>query len=357
MRTFKEKLAHNILPEWEEHYINYSELKYHVKQIQRRASFIDMRESDYIEGSKTEKVHLLKTTSPTHFEQEFIAECEKVEVWYCSKLEEYYTQFDLLQNQYDKAIAAHTPLTSKDDIRETPDSECFLLERHSIKQSYIELYKMLRLLQNFALLNYTGLRKILKKHKKKCGDRHENAHRALNNALHDFAFSHALPVKECILRVESYFTRTFHDNDRVLALAELDGWKDSTLNWQHFYSGLKMGVVIVLALWLVWDDVVLVWGKKSEALKLTQTKAYPFYRGMAIFIFFLWLWAGTLYTWQAARINYRYICELDPHVTPDYSQVLDDASHLSIVYFVNFILYAQIENQVWLTFLNILYRV
>ncbi|CAK4129046.1 unnamed protein product, partial [Aphanomyces euteiches] len=77
MRTFKEKLAHNILPEWEEHYINYSELKYHVKQIQRRASFIDMRESDYIEGSKTEKVHLLKTTSPTHFEQEFIAECEK----------------------------------------------------------------------------------------------------------------------------------------------------------------------------------------------------------------------------------------------------------------------------------------
>ncbi|KAH9141989.1 hypothetical protein LEN26_005171, partial [Aphanomyces euteiches] len=107
-----------------------------------------------------------------------------------------------------------------------------------------------------------------------------------------------------------------------------------------------MGAVIVLALWLVWDDVVLAWGKKSEALKLTQTKAYPFYRGMAIFIFFLWLWAGTLYTWQAARINYRYICELDPHVTPDYSQVLDDASHLSIVYFVNFILYAQIENQV-----------
>ncbi|CAK4186155.1 unnamed protein product, partial [Aphanomyces euteiches] len=345
MRTFKEKLAHNILPQWEEHYINYSELKYLVKQIQRRASFIDMGESDYIVGSKTEKAHLLKTTSPTHFEQEFIAECEKVEVWYGSKLEEYNAQFDRLQ-KYDKPIAAHTPLTSKDDIRETQDSKGFLLEWYSIKRSYIDLYKMLRLLQNFAHVNYTGLRKILKKHKRKCGDQHENVNCALNNALHDFAFSHALPMKECILRVESYFTRTFHGNDRVLALAELDGWKDSTLNWQHFYSGLKMGAVIVLALWLVWDDVVLVWGKKSEALKLTQTKAYPFYRGMAIFIFFLWLWAGTLYTWQAARINYRYICELDPHVTPDYSQVLDDASHLSIVYFVNFILYAQIENQV-----------
>ncbi|ETV98048.1 hypothetical protein, variant [Aphanomyces invadans] len=348
MVTFKEKLAHNLVPEWEEHYVNYADLKYHVKQIQRRKSFLDMTSGDYTETCDTEKTRLIKTSKPTHFEEEFHNECEKVESWYCAQLEEFQKQYALLKAQYADACATQAPLlVSQEDFDESPESEAFALERHSIKQSFVELYKVLRMLQNFALLNYTALRKVLKKHKKKCGDRYQKAHRSLNDSLHDYAFSHALPVKEAILNLEHYFTTTFHENDRVLALAELDDWKDSTLNWQNVYTGLKMGICIVLALWLLWDDVVVV-GLQGQTnptvIRLMQTSAYPFYRGIALFLFFLWLWGGTLYTWQAARINYRYICELDPHATQDFSQVFDDASHLSMLYLFNFILYVQIQN-------------
>ncbi|KAF0697956.1 Aste57867_11386 [Aphanomyces stellatus] len=343
MLTFKEKLAHHLIPEWEAYYVNYSELKYHVKQIQRRQSFLNMSGNDYQETD--EGAHLVKTSKPTHFEQEFLGECEKVDTWYCSRLDEYRQQFGLLQDQYAAAVAAREPVVPKELVA-TPDGEAFHLERHSIKQSFVELYKMLRMLQNFALLNYTALRKILKKHKKKCGDRFDKAHRALNDALHEYDFSHALPVKECIVQLEAYFAATFHENDRVLALAELDDWKDSTLNWQHVYIGLKMGICMILAMWLLWDDVMVVALRKDPSTpKLMQTKAYPFYRGNALFLFFLWLWGGTLYCWQSARINYRYICELDPHATADFSQVFEDASHLSILYFINFILYVEMEHQ------------
>ncbi|RHY25772.1 hypothetical protein DYB32_008105 [Aphanomyces invadans] len=303
------KLAHNLVPEWEEHYVNYADLKYHVKQIQRRKSFLDISSGDYTETCDTEKTRLIKTSKPTHFEEEFLNECEKVESWYCAQLEEFQKQYALLKAQYADACATQAPLlVSQEDFDESPESEAFALERHSIKQSFVELYKVLRMLQNFALLNYTALRKVLKKHKKKCGDRYQKAHRSLNDSLHDYAFSHALPVKEAIFNLEHYFTTTFHENDRVLALAELDDWKDSTLNWQNVYTGLKMGICIVLALWLLWDDVVVV-GLQGQTnptvIRLMQTSAYPFYRGIALFLFFLWLWGGTLYTWQAARINYR----------------------------------------------------
>ncbi|RHY44142.1 hypothetical protein DYB34_009780 [Aphanomyces astaci] len=301
MLTFKEKLAHNLVPEWEEHYVNYSELKHHVKQIQRRASFLAMSSGDYTESNEPERARLIKTSKPTHFEEEFLDECEKVERWYCTQLEEFHKQFALLQDQYAQARTSQAPLVPPTtDLDDAPvESDAFTLERDSIKQSLVELYKLLRLLQNFALLNYTALRKVLKKHKKKCGARFEKAHRSLNDSLHDYAFSHALPVKESILHLEHYFTATFHDNDRVLALAELDDWKDSTLNWQNVYTGLKMGICMVLATWLLWDDVALV--------------AF-------------------------------YICELDPHATQDFAHVFDDASHLSMLYLINFIVYVQVEN-------------
>ncbi|RHZ34839.1 hypothetical protein DYB31_016774, partial [Aphanomyces astaci] len=266
MLTFKEKLAHNLVPEWEEHYVNYSELKHHVKQIQRRASFLAMSSGDYTESNEPERARLIKTSKPTHFEEEFLDECEKVERWYCTQLEEFHKQFALLQDQYAQARTSQAPLVPPTtDLDDAPvESDAFTLERDSIKQSLVELYKLLRLLQNFALLNYTALRKVLKKHKKKCGARFEKAHRSLNDSLHDYAFSHALPVKESILHLEHYFTATFHDNDRVLALAELDDWKDSTLNWQNVYTGLKMGMCMVLATWLLWDDVALVALSQSQ---------------------------------------------------------------------------------------------
>ncbi|ETV80988.1 hypothetical protein, variant [Aphanomyces astaci] len=366
MLTFKDKLAHNIVPEWEEHYVNYSDLKHLVKQIQSRMSFEELDDPlAYCDSSTSERVRLLKTSSTqVHFDQEFLNECEKVDAWYSLQLSACQTKFVRLKDEYADARAAAGPSieisssnamtpTCKDSHSSLPSivpTEHFNSTCHSIKQSFVALYKSLRMLQNYALLNYTALNKILKKHKRICGhDRFEPEHRVLNFSLHEFAFSHALPVKSCIVELEAFVTAAFFTGDRVLALAELDDGKDTNaVNWQHVVMGVKMGVCMVLALWLLWDDVVVVLlcdtGDKTIA-KLQRTKAFPFYRGMAQGLFFLWLWGATLYVWQAARINYRYILELDPHVTPAFSQVFDDASHLSTVYFVSFLLYMQLEHK------------
>ncbi|RQM25415.1 hypothetical protein B5M09_001011 [Aphanomyces astaci] len=329
MLTFKDKLAHNIVPEWEEHYVNYSDLKHLVKQIQSRMSFEELDDPlAYCDSSTSERVRLLKTSSTqVHFDQEFLNECEKVDAWYSLQLSACQTKFVRLKDEYADARAAAGPSieisssnamtpTCKDSHSSLPSivpTEHFNSTCHSIKQSFVALYKSLRMLQNYALLNYTALNKILKKHKRICGhDRFEPEHRVLNFSLHEFAFSHALPVKSCIVELEAFVTAAFFTGDRVLALAELDDGKDTNaVNWQHVVMGVKMGVCMVLALWLLWDDVVVV------LLCDTGDKTIA-----------------------------KYILELDPHVTPAFSQVFDDASHLSTVYFVSFLLYMQLEHKV-----------
>ncbi|KAF0703514.1 hypothetical protein As57867_007590, partial [Aphanomyces stellatus] len=104
MRTFKEKLALHMIPEWEEHYVNYVQLKVHVKKIQRRAIYLELVNPH----GPTETIRLL--SPPTPFEREFTAECNKVQAWYMNQLDECRQQWVRLQDQHAATLAAHAHL-------------------------------------------------------------------------------------------------------------------------------------------------------------------------------------------------------------------------------------------------------
>ncbi|OQR96034.1 hypothetical protein ACHHYP_17193 [Achlya hypogyna] len=339
MLTFQEKLECNICPAWRLHYVDYLGLKALVKTLQRRQSFLRTRGPETVPCLATEH---------SAFEAAFEANCAKVESWYLERLDEFTAQLMLLERQFKTLKSQQIPSPIHDRALRRAEEESFHMDTELIKDSFIELHRLFRLLRDFALLNYTALRKILKKHRKKCRDL-SASYEQLQERLHEYAFAQAEAAQRLTDELETFYMVSFHDNDRVLALAELDGWKDDTLEWRNVYIGVKMGIVMVLTVWLLWDNVVLASAPMSSLnarVKLTQTKAYPVYRGIALLLFIHWLWGVTLYVWRSARINFqwlaRYICELDPHTTADYAQVFDDASYLSIVYFINFLLYAQV---------------
>jgi hypothetical protein len=51
-----------------------------------------------------------------------------------------------------------------------------------------------------------------------------------------------------------------------------------------------------------------------------------------------------MYVWRSARINYRYIFELDPRTTQQYTEVFNDATNMTIVFLVNVLMYYKVVN-------------
>ncbi|EQC36066.1 hypothetical protein SDRG_06801 [Saprolegnia diclina VS20] len=317
MLTFHAKLECNTYSPWLEHYVSYLPLKALVKKLQRRDAFLRRH------GTGDEAEPCLPPEA-SDFARAFDANCIRVEDWYNERLDEFLAQFALLTRQFE-TLQSH-------GVQDHVETEL-------LKTSFIELHHLVRTLRDYALLNYTALRKILKKYLKKCPTASAN-HDTLQAELHSQAFASAEAAQRLTADLEAYYMASFHDNDRVLALSELDGWKDDALDWRHVYIGLKMGVCLVLTLWLLWDHALL--ASPGYHVKLTQTKAYPVYRGVALLLFFHWLWGLTQFAWRSARINYMFICELDPRTTADYTHVFNDASDLTMVFYANFLLYVQI---------------
>ncbi|KAF0697960.1 Aste57867_11390 [Aphanomyces stellatus] len=213
--AFARKLAINFVPGWQ--YVDYIRLK--------GDATIDECDED------NEHVRLVKTTKPTHFEETFRVKCEKVEQWYdtCRRLH----QTVAVAREPDHAIAAAAPLLATPSTTPKKAADAFVLEQHSIKQSFIELYKMLGMVQSFALINCAALRKILKAPRIACGEGRELANRALRDTFDQYSFVHAAAVTRSLTRLEEVFTTWFYDGDRILALAALHNGKHMTLNWRH----------------------------------------------------------------------------------------------------------------------------
>ncbi|EQC36063.1 hypothetical protein SDRG_06798 [Saprolegnia diclina VS20] len=300
MLTFQSTLERNAFPVWREHYVSYLELKSLVQKLWRRSTFLRRHQ-------KGDEAAPCLMPQASDFEAVFVANCVRVEDWYSARLGEFSTEFALLAQQW-------TAPRNDDGATKVLETTC------------IELHRLVHGLYNYARINYTALRKILKKYLKKCPTASAN-HDKLQAELHSQAFATAEAAQRLAADLEAFYTASFHDNDRVLALSELDGWKDDALDWRHVYIGLKMGVCSVLTLWVLWHYVV---SGVSTRVVLSQTKAYPVYRGVALLLFFHWLWGLTQYVLHSARIDYLYICELDPRTTADYTHVFNDASDLTM---------------------------
>ncbi|XP_015956869.1 SPX domain-containing protein 1-like [Arachis duranensis] len=132
------KLVEQTQPEWRDKFLCYKELKKLLKIICPRDQllFLDPR---YV----------------NHFLQLLLAEIDKFNAFFVEKEEEYIIKWKELQDRVDRAI----------DL----DSDAELM---ALGRDMVDLHGEMVLLENYSLLNYTGLVKIIKKYDKRTGALH-----------------------------------------------------------------------------------------------------------------------------------------------------------------------------------------
>lgn len=164
MVNFNLKLRDNIYSEWSASYLDYKKLKKILKPlkvISKPTGTGTSPTSGFLKKAQPEGTPLISVVSlearagttdtiyakvQQSFEHALEFELKKVEKCYVDRLTEYQEQFEFLRRQY--------RTNSSDRVKE------------SLQNSSVELYRLLNLLNNFALLNYTGFVKIIKKHDK-----------------------------------------------------------------------------------------------------------------------------------------------------------------------------------------------
>ena len=309
MVNFSKKLQDNIYVEWSDQYMKYKQLK---KLLKKRRDEVD------------EETHLLPLSE---FKITLENEMQKVEKCYLQRLSEFTQQNDLLKTQY------------RQNARQS--------EEDSLSAAFVELYRLLTQLQNFAILNYTGFVKILKKHDKQLESPTRKLGPSMRSRLQQYHFAEAIECQDVMADVEKFFAEKWCDHNVSVARTSLLVKKEDQVNWRHIYIGIRVGTCLLLLIWVAWDSVIaptLLAERLKHTIPLIKTRAFLVYRGVGCLIILMWLWAASLYVWRSARINYRYIFELDARSTMTPGQVLSEATNLTIIYLVNVLLYYKTIN-------------
>lgn len=345
MVNFSLRLRANTYAEWREDYVDYARLKHLLRRHDgggSSSSASDLSEQQWqpmtmardapraCRVSFGRLVTAVRDEPPLReapFEDAVSFELEKVERAYSRHLTQLGDHFALLRDQYRHDAPAAT--------------------RESLKNALVELHRLLHQLENFALLNYTGFVKILKKRDKLSAAHAEPLLSVMDAQLQDLEFAKAKKCRELLADVETLFADRFCDGDSAVARATLLTKRDAGIDWGHVYLGIKLGACLLLLVWVGWDSLIVPTfrtERERHVIDLVLTRAYPVYRGIGGLLLLHWLMGVSLYVWRAARINYRYLFELDPRRVQSYPEVWSDATNMTIVFLTNVLLYYKVVN-------------
>ncbi|RLN88653.1 hypothetical protein BBJ28_00017676, partial [Nothophytophthora sp. Chile5] len=295
-----------------------------AKHIGSRLSFLRLSTATAASSASEQLQSLI--SGPAAFEETLEHECLKVEHAYMRHAAQLEAQLEHLRVQHRE----DAPATAQE----------------SLKNSLVELHRLLHHLHNFALLNYTGFVKILKRYEGICSLPTEEREQQ-KAKLQAFEFAQARRCSGLLKQVEGSFADWFCDGNTSVAVATLMTKREDFVNWGHIYLGIKAGSCLILLIWVCWDSLLVPTfhnGREDHLIDLVRTRAYPVYRGIGCLLLLHWLLGVSLYVWRAARINYRYIFELDPRRTQAYPQVFGDATNMTIVFLANVLLYYKVVN-------------
>lgn len=161
------------------------------------------------------------------------------------------------------------------------------------------------------------------------------------HALGTCAFADFARVEALINEVEALFASAFSDGNMHLARsALLVRHSRERANWRHGQRGTKVGIVLMLLIWLSWD-VLVDWSpdRASPALAPARGRAWlrtvlPLYRGCGLLGLALWVSAGCLSLCTRARINYVYLLD-EPALANASGALFDSAANYSICFLLS----------------------
>ena len=174
-----------------------------------------------------------------------------------------------------------------------------------LKLAFSEFYLSLVLLQNYQRLNFTGFRKIFKKHDKLLGNDEGNRwhHAHVENAF----FHTNKDVDKLIEDTENIVTFQLESGDRQKAMKRLrvPPLNDIPQPWTAFRVGFALGALVVLAVAVALTGIFQQTGDDWRIV-------FRLYRSSLFIIVFIFLVGINIYGWRARGVNHVLIFELDP---------------------------------------------
>ncbi|KAM3959865.1 solute carrier family 53 member 1 [Aphomia sociella] len=291
---FAEHLSAHITPEWRKQYINYEEMKAMLYTAVEEAPSAENVEPEVLSR------HF------ANFDETFFHYCDqelkKINTFYSEKLAEATRKFATLQSELKVQFDTIKP-KGGGDSKKAPIPRRKVQE---LKLAFSEFYLSLILLQNYQNLNYTGFRKILKKHDKLLNVSNGAQWRAEH--VESSHFYTNKDIDRLISDTEASVTNELEGGDRQKAMKKLRvpplGEQQSP--WTTFKVGLFSGSFIVLFITVVLSALF------HEGATENFKTAFRLYRGPFLLVEFIFLIGINVYGWRSSGVNHVLIFELDP---------------------------------------------
>ncbi|XP_018609219.1 xenotropic and polytropic retrovirus receptor 1 homolog [Scleropages formosus] len=323
---FTEHLSAHITPEWRKQYIQYEAFKDMLYAAQDQAPSIEVTDED------TVKRYYAK------FEEKFFQACEKelakINTFYSEKLAEAQRRFATLQNELQSSLDAQRE-SNAPGLRRRRKTVFHLSHEERVKYrnikdlqlAFSEFYLSLILLQNYQNLNFTGFRKILKKHDKILETQRGADWRVAHVEVAPFYT--CKKITQLISETEALVTTELEGGDRQKAMKRLRvpplGAAQPAPAWTTFRVGLYCGAFIVLTVAFI----------IKGALFINGSKVWPLvriYRGGFLLIEFLFLLGINTYGWRQAGVNHVLIFELNPRDNLSHQHLFEIAGFLGVLW-------------------------
>lgn len=324
---FAEHLSAHITPEWRKQYIQYEAFKEMLYAAQDQAPSIEVTDDD------TVKRYYAK------FEEKFFQTCEKelakINTFYSEKLAEAQRRFATLQNELQSSLDAQRESSNAPGLRRRRKTVFHLSHEERVKYrnikdlqlAFSEFYLSLILLQNYQNLNFTGFRKILKKHDKILETPRGADWRVAHVEVAPFYT--CKKINQLISETEALVTTELEGGDRQKAMKRLRvpplGAAQPAPAWTTFRVGLFCGVFIVLNITVILSGVFLYENK-------TVWPLIRIYRGGFLLIEFLFLLGINTYGWRQAGVNHVLIFELNPRNNLSHQHLFEIAGFLGVLW-------------------------
>uniref|UniRef100_A0A1B6D1A0 SPX domain-containing protein n=2 Tax=Clastoptera arizonana TaxID=38151 RepID=A0A1B6D1A0_9HEMI len=317
---FAEHLSAHITPEWRKQYINYEEMKSMLYYAEEQAPSAELVGPDILSR------YLAK------FDEQFFHYCDKeltkINTFYSEKLAEATRKFgnlrsELSESQEDEFQAKEGFFSNRPKILRKRNVPARKIQE--LKLAFSEFYLSLILLQNYQNLNFTGFRKILKKHDKLLHVDVGAHWRSENVETSHFYINK--DIDRLIQETESTVTQELEGGDRQRAMKRLRvpplGEQQSP--WTTFKVGLFSGAFVILLIAVIIAGIF-----SSDQIELKI--AAKLYRGPGLIVEFLFLMGINVYGWRSSGVNHVLIFELDPRNHLSEQHIMELAAIFGVIW-------------------------
>ncbi|CAH8568074.1 unnamed protein product [Dicrocoelium dendriticum] len=368
---FASKLSAHLTPEWRKQYIDYDALKeflltYADKKARESKewdaefiSFIDNQDKDffYLCEVQLQKVDSFFAEKLASVKRRFLELLEEVDHQSALESSKYFTLKSSSSRRHHESLH-HSPIEHKEIVKKDDTEglglDNLVLERsyasemdsqsrrrcsqpfvdgskirmhkrpektykklQDLKLAFSEFYLNLVLLQNYQVLNFTGFRKILKKHDKLFRRDTGAVWRMAN--VDEAEFNTNRDIDELIAKVEDIYTDKLEHGDRSKTMKRL---RVPPLSERHnpkavFRFGFFAGVFLVQLVVITLTYTFL------HSLPRNYVPALRIFRSTFLLILFLCLFGLNTYVWRTSGVNHVLIFEINPRSHLDHYQLLE----------------------------------